>query len=70
MRWVGRQAQLVNLLPGANAHIRRIEFGTLLGQFPASLFGALVFFECEALGGSLDEVDWMGRHGSLEHEFQ
>ena|SRR5215467_8149806 len=62
MRWVGRQAQLVNPLPGANTHIRRIELGTLLGQFPASLFGALVFFVCEPLSGSLDEVDWMGRH--------
>ena len=31
-------------------------------QVPASLFGALVFFVCEARGGGFDEVDRMGRH--------
>jgi hypothetical protein len=25
---------------------------------------------CEALGGSLDEVDCMGRHRSLQQEFR
>jgi hypothetical protein len=68
MRWVGRQTQLVDFLPGANTHIRRIELGTLPGQFLASLFRALVFFMLEALGGSPDEVGCMRRHRSLEHE--
>jgi len=56
MRRVGRQAQLVNLFPRSNANIRRVEVGTLLGQLLASLFGALIFFLCKALGGSLDQV--------------
>jgi len=64
MRRVGRQAQLVYLLPGANTDIGRIERGTLLGQFPLPSFGALVLLLCEALGGSPDEVGYMGRHRS------
>jgi len=69
MRRVGRQAQLVNLLPSANTHVGWIELGTLLGQFLASLFGALLFFVREALGGSPDQVGCMGCHGSLKREF-
>jgi len=67
---VGRQAQLVNFLPGANTHIGRIVLGTLLGQFVSPPFGALMFFVGEPLGGSLDEVGWVGGHRSLEHEFR
>jgi len=67
MRWVGRQAQLVEPLPTANAHIGRIELGALLGQLPASFFCALKFFAREAIIGGLDEVDC---HRSLEHTRQ
>jgi len=63
MCWVGRQAQLVNLLPGANADTRWIGLGTLLGQIAASFFGAFELFVCEPLGGCLDEVHRMRRHG-------
>jgi len=71
MRRVGWQAQLMNLFPHANAYVRRIEVGALLGQLLASPFGALIFLMREALGGSLDEVACAGqRHMSFEHQFQ
>lgn len=71
MRWVGRQAQLVNLFPHSNANVGRIEVGTLLGQVLASLLGALIFLMCEALSGSLDEVSGTGqRHMSIEQSRQ
>jgi hypothetical protein len=67
MRWVRRQTQLVNLFPHSNAHVRRIEVGALLSQLVASLFGALIFFMREALGGSLDQVAWAGQcHVSMD----
>jgi hypothetical protein len=50
MRWVGREAQLVNLLPRSNAHVGRIELRALLGQLLAPLLGTLEFILCEALG--------------------
>src|ERR1700746_69025 len=71
MRWVGREAQLVNLLPGSNAHVRRIEVGALLGQLLASFLGTLGCFMREALGGSPDQVTCVGqRHMPMENEFQ
>jgi len=71
MRWVGRQAQLVNLLPDSNANVGRIQVGTLLGQLLASLFGTLILFVREALGRSVDKVTGAGqRHMSMEHKFQ
>jgi hypothetical protein len=51
MRWVGWHSQLMNSFPRSNADVRRIELGTLLGQFLASLFRALIFFASEAFGG-------------------
>jgi hypothetical protein len=67
---VGRQAQLVNLLPRSNAHVRRIAVGALLGQLLPSLLGTLRFFMCEALGGSPDQIGCMGQcHISMEHQF-
>ena len=70
MRWVGWHSQLMYSFPRSNADLRWIELGTLLVQFLASLFGALMFLVCEALGGSPDEVDCMGRHRSLKQEFR
>jgi len=67
MRWIGRQAQLVNLLPRSNAHVWRIEVGALLGQFLASLLGTLRCFMGEALGGGPDQVTSVGqRHMPVE----
>ena len=60
MGWVGRQAQLVNLLPRANADVRRIEVGALLGQVLASLFGTLRLFMRKALTGSPDQFASLG----------
>jgi hypothetical protein len=60
MCWVGRQAQLVNLLPRSNADLRRIEVGALLGQVLASLFGTLRLFMREALTGSPDQFASLG----------
>ena len=51
MRWVRWHSQLMNSFPRSNADVRRIELGTLLGQFLASLFRALIFFASEAFGG-------------------
>lgn len=53
---VGRQAQTMKPLPGANSGIRRIFVRTLLGQLPEPRFRALTLFLREALGGSLDDV--------------
>jgi hypothetical protein len=50
MRRVGRHAQLMNSFPCSNAHVRRIEVGTLLGQLLASFFRALTFFASKAFG--------------------
>src|SRR5215469_18673371 len=70
MRWIRRQAQLVNLLPCSNAYIGRIELGALLGQLLPPLLGTLRFFMCEALGGSPDQVACVGqRHMSTEYAF-
>ena len=60
MGWVGRQAQLVNLFPRANADVRRIEVGALLGQVLASLFGTLRLFMRQALTGSPDQFASLG----------
>jgi len=49
MRWVGRQAELVDLLPCSNAHRGGIEVGSLLGQLLPSLFGTLRFVRREGL---------------------
>ena len=57
---IGRQAQLVNLLPRANADVRRIEVGALLGQVLASLFGTLRLFMRQALTGSPDQFASLG----------
>jgi hypothetical protein len=51
MRWVGWHSQLMNTFPCSDADVRRIEFGTLLGQLLASLFRALIFLASEAFGG-------------------
>ena len=56
----------MNLFPHSNTNVRGIEIGTLFGQLLASLFGALIFFMREALGGSLDQVACTGqRHMSM-----
>ena len=60
MRWVGRQAQLVNLLPHSNPHVRRIAVGALLGQLLAPLLRTLRFFMRETLGGSPDQIACVG----------
>ena len=60
MRWVGRQAQLVNLLPRSNPHVRRIAVGALLGQLLAPLLRTLRFFMRETLGGSPDQIACVG----------
>ena len=52
MRWVGWHSQLMNSFPCANADLRRVEVGTLLGQVLASFFRALMFFASEAFGGN------------------
>jgi hypothetical protein len=61
MRWIGRQAQLVKLLPGSNAHVGRIEVGALFGQLPASLLGTLRCFMREALVGSPGQIASVGQ---------
>jgi hypothetical protein len=61
MRRVRGQTQRVNSFPRSNADLRRIEVGALLGQFLASLFGALKFFLSEAFGWSLYQVTGAGR---------
>ena len=71
MGWVGREAQLVNLLPRSNAHVGRVELRALLGQLLAPLLGTLRFILCEALGGSPDQIACgKPRHMSMNHEFQ
>jgi hypothetical protein len=50
----------VNLLPGSNADVRRIEVGALLGKVLASLFGTLRLFMGEALTGSPDQFTSLG----------
>ena len=60
MCWVGRQAQLVNLLPRSNPHVRRIAVGALLGQLLAPLLRTLRFFMRETLGGSPDQIACVG----------
>ena len=70
MTWVGWHAQLMNSFPGSNAHLRRIEVGTLLGQLLTSLLGALIFFAREAFG-RIYQVAYAGcRHVSMEPEVQ
>ena len=66
MRRVGRQAQLVNLLPCSNAHVRWIEVGSLFGQLLASFFDTLRFFVREALGGIFDQVACAGQRHDCE----
>ena len=69
VRWVGRQAQLVNPFPYSNPNVRRIEVGTLLRQLLASLLGSLICFMREAVGRSHGEVACVGqRHISMQHE--
>ena len=66
MRWVGWHSQLMNSFPCSNADVRRIEFGTLLGQILASLFPALIFIASEAFSG-VYQVAWTGcRHVSMK----
>jgi len=71
MRWVGWHAQLMDSFPRSNAHIGRIQVGALFGELQASLFGALILFVSEALGGRLYQVECTGRrHVSLDPKFK
>jgi len=66
MRGVGWHSQLMNAFPCPNANMRRIEVGTLLGQFLASLFRALIFLGGEALGKIYQLACTGCRHVSME----
>ena len=66
MRRVGWHSQLMNSFPCSNADVRRIELGTLLGQFLASLFRALIFLGGEALGKIYQLACTGCRHVSME----
>ena len=69
MRWVGWHSQLMNSFPRSNADLRWIELGTLLGQFLASLFRALIFFASEAFGGIYQVACTGCHHVSMESRF-
>jgi len=56
MRRIAGQAQGVHPFPRSNAHIGRIQVGALLCELEPPLLGALLLFECEALGVSPDEL--------------
>jgi hypothetical protein len=60
----------MNSLPCSNADVRRTEVGTLLGQFLASLFSALVLFAGEAFGRIYQVACARCRHVSMEPEVQ
>ena len=55
------QPQSVNSFPRSNADVGRVEIGALLGQLPAPLLSALIFFMSEAFGRSPYQVAGAGR---------
>jgi hypothetical protein len=60
----------MNSFPCSNADVRRIEVGTLLGQFLTPLFRALIFFASEAFGRIYQIACTGCRHVSMQPEVQ